>query len=98
MVRREHSRDKISMASSGQAVLASLLLLTVANEESKRARDVMRMELSKALKVIPGSSPTARRVTKKDNLLSVAFRFPKKCIPDTKKVRLAGKHRVLNES
>lgn len=71
MVRREHSRDKISMASSGQATLASLLLLAVANEESKRARDVMRMELSKALKVIPGSSPTARRVTKKD----MAFNF-----------------------
>ncbi len=35
------------------------------------------------------------RVTKKDNLLSVAFRSPKKCIPDTKKARLAGKHRVL---
>ena len=59
------------MASSGQATLASLLLLAVANEESKRARDVMRMELSKALKVIPGSSPTARRVTKKD----MAFNF-----------------------
>ena len=69
LVRREHASDKISMASTGRTALASLIVDP--NQESRRARDVMRTELAKALQVIPGSTQKDHRTTKKE----LAFHF-----------------------